>query len=235
MRKNRIWLIDSITFQNVINESSLYSEMCSKLNLECTRSQVKMISYRIRVDGFDKTLFNHNHKLYCQKFKRIGYEEKLENILIKDSTYLSSNSLKKKLFKYNFLENKCQECGNIGSWNGKELKLQLDHINGSSNDNRLENLRILCPNCHTQTETFGSKRLKKMKIKKHLVQCKNCNKKSNGKLFCENCQSNIAIKNRKVLNRPKINILIEEVGKLGYVGTGKKYGVSDNTIRKWIK
>lgn len=48
-------------------------------------------------------------------------------------------------------------CENIGVWNGKKLSLQLDHINGDHSDNRLENLRFLCPNCHTQTETYCSK------------------------------------------------------------------------------
>lgn len=51
----------------------------------------------------------------------------------------------------------CAECGQESSWNNKPLTLQLDHIDGNSDNNRLTNLRLLCPNCHTQTETFGSK------------------------------------------------------------------------------
>ena len=54
----------------------------------------------------------------------------------------------------------CAEC-NVGEeWNGKPLVLQLDHINGIFNDHRLENLRLLCPNCHSQTETFSGKKSK---------------------------------------------------------------------------
>lgn len=48
-------------------------------------------------------------------------------------------------------------CGNIGEWQGQKLVLQLDHINGKNNDHRIENLRFLCPNCHSITETYAGK------------------------------------------------------------------------------
>lgn len=51
---------------------------------------------------------------------------------------------------------KCEECG-ITNWNGKSLAFHIDHINGDRKDNRLENLKVMCPNCHSQTETFGIK------------------------------------------------------------------------------
>lgn len=51
---------------------------------------------------------------------------------------------------------KCEECGQGEVWNGKPLTLQLDHIDGDSDNNRRDNLRILCPHCHTQTETYGN-------------------------------------------------------------------------------
>lgn len=65
--------------------------------------------------------------------------------------------LKKRLVDENILEYKCAICGNTGTWQGKKLTLQLDHINGEHTDNRVENLRFLCPNCHSQTDTFGSR------------------------------------------------------------------------------
>lgn len=81
----------------------------------------------------------------------------ISDIFIKNSN--SSNSLiKKVLIKNNLIKNECNNC-NITDWNGKPLSLELDHINGDSRDNTLENLRFLCPNCHSQTDTFRGKNI----------------------------------------------------------------------------
>lgn len=66
---------------------------------------------------------------------------------------------KGRLIREGVLENRCQLCGIGPEWNGRPLVLQLDHTNGNHQDWRLENLRILCPNCHTQTPTFGGRRI----------------------------------------------------------------------------
>ena len=65
-----------------------------------------------------------------------------------------TNKVKKRYLEEGLLENKCAWCGIKDEWNGKPITLQLDHINGINNDHRLENVRILCPNCHSQTETY---------------------------------------------------------------------------------
>lgn len=85
-----------------------------------------------------------------------GKKIPLEEILVKNSKYTTSNHLRKRLIKENILEEKCSIC-NLSEWLGKRLGLEIDHINGDNKDNRLENLRILCPNCHSQTPTYCSK------------------------------------------------------------------------------
>lgn len=82
----------------------------------------------------------------------------LSDILCENSTYNSNNSLKRRLLKEGLKENRCEnpECG-ITEWLGKSIVLQLHHINGVNNDNRLENLQLLCPNCHSQTDNFAGK------------------------------------------------------------------------------
>ena len=66
---------------------------------------------------------------------------------------MQSFKLKLKLFASGLKENVCEICG-ISEWNGQELKCHLDHIDGNKDNNEFENLRIICPNCHSQTDTF---------------------------------------------------------------------------------
>ena len=80
----------------------------------------------------------------------------LSDILVENSTYVSIWQLKRRLLREGILEYKCYLCG-LTEWNGKPIALQLDHINGVHLDHRVENLRLLCPNCHSQTETFAGR------------------------------------------------------------------------------
>lgn len=80
----------------------------------------------------------------------------LSEILVRNSTYTCTSSLKRRMIREGLLAYVCALC-DISEWQGKTLSLQLDHINGVNNDHRRENIRLLCPNCHSQTPTWGSK------------------------------------------------------------------------------
>lgn len=79
---------------------------------------------------------------------------------------ISRKNVKLRLLRAGFLQNECQECG-LTEWRGKQLNMHIDHINGVRDDHRLENLRMLCPNCHSQTETYGGRNAKKRRQSLH--------------------------------------------------------------------
>ena len=80
----------------------------------------------------------------------------LEDILIENSP-VSQAVLRRYIIRFNALQYKCAWCGCDGNWYGKTIALEIDHINGNNHDNRIENLRFLCPNCHAATETYCNK------------------------------------------------------------------------------
>jgi Zn finger protein HypA/HybF involved in hydrogenase expression len=63
-------------------------------------------------------------------------------------------NLKARLFQAGLKEQRCERCG-IADWRGNPLSFALHHVNGDRHDNRLENLEIMCPNCHSQTDNFA--------------------------------------------------------------------------------
>jgi hypothetical protein len=81
----------------------------------------------------------------------------LIDILVENSTYGVTSHLKARLLREGLLVNRCSECNSPPLWQGKPLVLILDHKNGNRSDNRLENLRLLCPNCNSQQPTFAGK------------------------------------------------------------------------------
>lgn len=107
----------------------------------------------------------------------------LEQILVEHSTYTNRDTLKGRLLRTGLLQPHCYICG-ITNWLGKLLSLHLDHINGVKNDNRIGNLRLLCPNCHSQTDTYGAKRSKRFYFcccgkprSRRALHCRSCSRK----------------------------------------------------------
>jgi Zn finger protein HypA/HybF involved in hydrogenase expression len=235
MRKHIIWSFDKIFLQNVLNNSSSYVELFKKLNLNMSKSLIKMLRYRTKIEGISYEKFTDNARKLAISgtLKKFAFKEKLLNeILVENSTYIPNVHLKNRLIKLGILKYECYECG-INEWQNKPLTLQLDHVNGKNNDNRIENFRLLCPNCHSQTPTFAGKK-NKIKKNRKLKYCGKCGNTVNNKVFCEKCDDEMKLKRRKV-NRPSYEILMIDINNMGYSATGRKYGVSDVTIKKWQK
>lgn len=149
-RRSKIDDLSDEEFICLIEKSSSYKAVLDALGLATGRDPYNKIK-----DRCQKLNISLEHKFVKAN---INPKLRLEDILVKNSTYKDSYKLKNRLIQEGLLEYKCAICGNTGTWLDKPLSLHLDHINGDHLDNRLENLRILCPNCHSQTETYGSKR-----------------------------------------------------------------------------
>ena len=146
-----------------------------------------------------------------------------------DNVSRTGHTTRDKIIRENLLEYKCAICGNKGIWRGKAITLEIDHINGKHLDNRLSNLRFLCPNCHAQTQNFRGKNIHK---EKQINKCKNCGIQINkGSILCVKC----AGKARRLPNRPSLEQLQKDIEKSNYSQTAKKYNVSFTCIKKWIK
>jgi 5-methylcytosine-specific restriction endonuclease McrA len=87
---------------------------------------------------------------------KVGKNFTNEKVFIENGT-LGRRHIKRRIIQQNLFPYKCKSCGLGEIWNNKKIVLQLDHINGINNDNRLENLRFLCPNCHSQEDTYAAK------------------------------------------------------------------------------
>lgn len=84
-------------------------------------------------------------------------EENLKKYLTLNGYVGHGQHIKKQLIEFGYKEDVCECCGQLPFWKNKPLVLQLEHVNGDRRDFRIENLMILCPNCHSQTETYGGK------------------------------------------------------------------------------
>jgi hypothetical protein len=211
--------------EKIVNSSNNFSEVTRKLGLK------PFYGNRITVKKYI-TLFNIDTKhfrlcSYGNSKKRNKVE--LSEILVENSTYIYTTNLKDKLYSEGFKERICELCGQDEIWNEKKISLILDHINGVNTDNRIENLRIVCPNCNATLSTHGGRNVKHVEKIKDTCEC---GKKISGhNKVCPTCSQ---IKQRKV-QRPDYLTLIQDIENLGYRGSGTKYGVSDNSIRKWKK
>jgi Zn finger protein HypA/HybF involved in hydrogenase expression len=241
----RIKEISKIELEKIIKESTTFSEVLRKLTLTSKGSgNYRTLQDRLKRDDIDFSHITLGLGHTKGKFLKHSGVILLSDILIENSTYKNVTKLKQRLIRENILEYKCSKC-NIGPiWNNEKLTLQLDHINGKRNDNRIENLRIICPNCHTQTETYGSKRGfdKNYKINYSVRNnqyqennCIDCKKIiSIGHVRCNVCSGKFRYKDM-ILNRPSKETLLEELKKSTLILLGNKYGVSEGSIRKWLK
>ena len=231
--------------QDIVKDGSDWTTVMNKFGYKSCNS-ISAIK-----DKLDKLEIDYSHLPIGTWYSAKRYD--LEEILVKDSIYTNMPQLLKRLKKERNWEHKCSVC-NLCEWNGKPIPLEIDHIDGCHSNNTYENLRAICPNCHAQTDTYKGKNMAicknnpsppkpkppppEAKPPEEPTTCSGCSKVINKRhTQCNQCRAKELFEQgcyRKV-ERPTYKQLQEDIYNMSIVQVGKKYGVSDSAIRKWIK
>lgn len=168
----------------------------------------------------------------------------LGEVLVEGSTY-SRQHVKRRLFREGLKEPRCEMCGQDENWQGRRMAMILDHINGVRNDNRLENLQIVCPNCAATLDTHCGRKNRVPKVKRSCRRCgrsffpgrpeqRYCSRACGSRWDRSRLRGRPNPASRRV-SRPPYEKLLAEIEATGYLAVGRKYGVSDNAVRKWVR
>lgn len=211
-----------------VKNNYCYLDVLRDLNIPTRGRNADTLKNKIKEYNLDIS-----HFTFVSKNKGKTKRKSVQELLIKGS-HVKTVFLKNKLLEAGLKENKCEICG-LTEWQGKPLVCQLHHIDGDETNNCLDNLQMLCPNCHSQTENY----------------CGSANIKPKQKFYCENCGREIKTKMAKLCvacaAKQRTNLLLDKNNKefptkeelenliktKTFVEIGKIYGITDNAVRRW--
>lgn len=212
--KTRVSTCSNEEFSKIVSESYTYKEVLNKLGYNHSGGAYITLRKRIKELGLST-----EHMTPTRRYGRAKEQIPDEEVFIKDSKF--HGKVRDRVLKKNMIPYKCAICGQEPEWNGKPLTLTLDHINGDHFDNRVENLRFVCPNCDTQQDTYGAKNKKKYGEQAVIKKVKRKVKRS--------------AKSKQAPKILKEDLLKELITFKSFTELGKRFNMSDNGIRKWCR
>jgi len=207
-----------------VSKATSYSGTLRMLGRKVSGSAHKALKKRIESQEISVQHFVHTTARQTASNKKEWQE-----ILVKDEslTHRRSGKMLTRALVESGEKHECKGCELKDEWMGKPIKLEVDHIDGSWQNNLKENLRFLCPNCHSQTDTFFKK--------KKSYYCSCGKKKYKTSDNCISCSSKRPKMLQRKVERPDKGTLAEEIETESWCALGRKYGVSDNAVRKWAR
>lgn len=220
---SRIYDYTPEQLQELLDTSSGYSDILRKMGLNPKGGNPNTLKKVICEYGLDESVLNRNrHKLYqiCALKTHNAISYRLEDIFNGLHPNYQSSKLLVRLVQAGYKQYRCEKCG-ISVWNGLEISLHLHHKDGDHTNQSLENLQILCPNCHSQTNNYAGKRSYAREDNSH-----------NDSLDNSICRVHIQ-SNKCHSNRPTREALKHDIRTMPFTHVGNKYHVTDNAVRKW--
>jgi hypothetical protein len=225
--------------REAIATSRSYSEALRKVGLRPAGGNHRTIKKYVERWAISAAHFDQD-AVRRESFGRVPTP--LAELLVEHSTYHRGH-LKRRLFAEGIKAGRCELCGQGELWRGRPLALILDHINGVPDDNRLENLRIVCPNCAATFDTHCGRKNRQTVLERACLRCGTTFFPADGRQ--RYCSGFCGVRwdragrprpgGRKVRERPPYEQLLAEIAATGWSAVGRKYGVSDNAIRKWVR
>lgn len=246
-------------YQEILKDCMTIADFCRAINIKPTGGNYRRVYDLINKYELD---ISHLQGLHWKLGKKVqGYKHlNMDEILIENSPYKNTIHLKKRLIRLHIKEPICEICGYTDT-------VELHHINGNPTDNRLENLQILCPNCHAKTNNYRGKNIScrtHTPAKDTILTDEQVLERENNKRNKRNKSQRVTQKDKDQIcakcgnvfharhiqkycsqecykadttgNRPTLLVLLKDFKNLkSFLAVGKKYGITDNAVRKWCK